>query len=174
MRRFFPGPVFVTVLAVGLFCIAGGLLCACSSQRAPEETANDRATVLGVWKYRAHGTDALDRGTLQIHVRDGRLRGRIQDRWRGTEEADVLVENGYMDIRLNQVRISGRISGERFEATIRSEFWDLSESGNRRSGTGSFVARRIRKGSTDDDDTDFGCPSLLREQSYACSSLPGQ
>lgn len=162
-------PRLLTVVMIGI--VTGGLLTACSSSRAPEDVARDRAAVLGLWKYHTNGIDELGHGTLQIHVQDGRLKARIQDRWRGTKEADVSVENGYMDVRLNQVRISGRIYGGRFEGVARDEFWDASERGNRQSGAGSFVAKRIRRASSTVDDTDYGCPSLLREQSYACSSL---
>lgn len=162
-------PLCATAL---ILCIIWGLIGACTSSRTPEEVAADRATVLGLWKYRADGTDALQRGTLQIHVKDGQLKGRIQDRWRGTKEVDVFVENGHMDVTLNQVRISGRLYGGRFEGAIRNELWDASKSGSRRSGSGAFVAKRIRRAST--ADRDLGCPSLLREQSYACSPLPGR
>lgn len=174
MCRFVPGLLRSAILSgTVLLCVVGGLLVACTSSRSPEEIASDRAAVLGLWEYRASGTSVLQRGTLQIHVQDGRLKGHIQDQWRGPAEANVIVDNGHMDLTLNQVRISGRVHRGRFEAAVRDEFWDVSERGNRHSGSGSFVAERIRKGSTSDDETDFGCPSLLREQSYACSPLPG-
>jgi len=62
------------VLALGLS--------ACSSRTA-EEIADDRAQVLGTWRYETDGIGDLQRGTLQIHVHDGELVGRFRDRWRG-------------------------------------------------------------------------------------------
>lgn len=168
-----PEHVFRSLLATTLaLCLVWGVLEGCASSRSPEEIASDRAEVVGLWSYRANGTDQLHRGRLQIHVEDGQLKGRVQDQWRGTREVKVFVENGHMDVTLNQMRISGRLYGGRFEGIIRNELRDASKSSLRQSGRGTFVAKRIRRATSPNEDLD--CPSLLREQSYACSSLPGQ
>jgi hypothetical protein len=75
-----------------------------------------------------------------------------------------------MEVALDRVRLTGRLEQNRFTAAVRRDFWDVSTSSNRRT-TGYFVARRVRSNSVFDGMADFGCASLLREQSYTCSSF---
>jgi hypothetical protein len=155
-----------------LFAAAG--LSGCTSSRSPTEIANDRADVLGTWKYRANGSRLLDRGTLQIQVRDGHLTGEFRDRWRGTVRARVMLDGPHMAFTLDRARISGRIRSGRFEGAIRRSFWDASERGNERSSAGYFVAQRIRRAKAGGASPDFGCASFLHESSYTCSPLLGE
>jgi len=159
-------------LSILIVLLVGGLAVSCTSSRSPEEVATDRANVLGVWKYRADGVNMLQHGTLQIRVRDGQLTGRFQDQWRGTVEANVLLDGSHMEFNLNQARISGRIQQGRFEGAIRREFWDVSESRNERARPGYIVAKRVRSQSVVTNLIDLGCASLLHEGSYGCSPLP--
>ena len=161
-------------LLVPLLLFAAAGLSGCTSSRSPTEIANDRADVLGTWKYRANGSRLLDRGTLQIQVRDGHLTGEFRDRWRGTVRARVMLDGPHMAFTLDRARISGRIRSGRFEGAIRRSFWDASERGNERSSAGSFVAQRIRRAKAGGASPDFGCASFLHESSYTCSPLLGE
>jgi hypothetical protein len=145
-------------------------LSGCASSRTAEQVAQNRAAVLGTWEYRTDNISALQRGTFQVMVKDGRLKGRFRDSWRGDLEAQVNIHGSHMELALDRIRITGRLEQNRFTAAVEPEIWDVSISGNRRS-TGYFVARRVRSYSVFDDIGDFGCPSLLRESSYECSSF---
>jgi hypothetical protein len=142
---------------------------ACSTSRPPEKVADERARVVGTWKYRADGISRLQKGTLQIMVQDGDLKGRLRDNWRGEMTGSVDLRGPYMEIRLDHVRISGRLHRDRFEAAVRREFYDVSRTGNGRAANGYFVARQVRSASVFADIENVGCPSLLREVSYTCS-----
>jgi hypothetical protein len=159
--------------AASLLLIAGLLLSAlgCSS-RSAEEIVSDRARVLGTWEYRTDGIGSLQHGTLRITMQEGRLVGRLQDSWRGQVEARVLLRGPRMELDLRRIRIRGRLDVNEFRGTVRRPFWDASRTNARRQQTGSFVARRVRRGSLVDDLTELGCASLLRESSYRCSPLP--
>jgi len=165
--------VLISGVLLPLLLVGVGLW-GCTSSRSPTVIADDRAEVVGVWKYRTNGSRLLDRGTLQIHVRDGHLTGEFRDRWHGTVRARVMLDGPHMAFTLNRARISGRIRGGRFEGAIRRSFWDVSESGNERSSPAHFVAQRIRRTKAGDAPTDFGCDSFLHESSYTCSPLLGK
>lgn len=145
-------------------------LTACSSRTA-EEIADDRAQVLGTWEYQTDGIRSLQRGTLQITERDGKLVGQIQDSWRGRIEARVDVRGPYMALDFDRLRITGQLERGRFAGSVRNELWDVSHSRTHGGSDGYFVARRVHSKSTMDEVTDFGCASLLHESSYACSAL---
>lgn len=155
---------FLAVLLVPATVLSG-----CTSPRTADEIAADRARVLGTWEYHADGIRALQRGTLQIQVQDGKLVGRLQDSWRGPVETQVDLRGSYMELALSQLRITGQLEQGRFVGSVRESPWSVSSSETRTGSTGSFVARRVRRESSGDDRTDFGCTSLLRESSYACS-----
>lgn len=155
------------IFLLGLFLVG---VAGCTSPRTVQEVARDRADVLGTWEYRTENISALQHGTLQIMVQDGRLTGRFQDSWRGSLNARVNVHGSQMELTLDRIRISGRLEQRRFTASVRREFWDASTAGSRRS-RGYFVARRVRSSSMFEDTRPLGCPSLLREVSYTCSPL---
>lgn len=144
------------------------LMVGCSTSRAPEEIAVEHAGVMGVWEYRTDGTGALQRGTLRITVEEGRLKGHFQDSWRGQVDAFIQVHGTNMELRLDRVRISGRLRENRFEGVVERNAWDITSQGPHRSSPGRFFARRVQTASTTPSE-EFGCPSLLRESSYACS-----
>jgi hypothetical protein len=157
--------------SVGLvvLVVSGLLATGCLSSRSAQQRADDRSRVVGVWKYRTGGTSVLQRGTLRIHVEDGRLVGRLRDSWQGTVEARVNLYGSRMELDLNRIRITGRIRQGRFEASIRREFENISVRPRRPRRRGYFVARRVRSTADTDTRARFGCPSLLRERSYKCS-----
>lgn len=142
----------------------------CASRTA-EEIADERAQVLGTWEYNADGIHALQRGTLTITVRDGKLVGQIRDRWRGKINADVNLQGRHMELSLQDIRITGQIERGRFTGSVRQPTWDVSRSRVRRQSDGYFVARRVRSESVMGEATDYGCASLLRESSFRCSPL---
>lgn len=156
-------------VGIVLLVLAGLVVTGCASSRSAQERADDRSKVLGTWEYRTNGTSALQRGTLQISVEDGRLVGTLQDSWRGTVEARVNLHGSRMELDLNRIRISGRIRQGRFKATIRREFESVSVRPRRERRGAYFLAQRVRSSAGTDTRTQFGCPSLLREQSYECS-----
>lgn len=145
----------------------GATFAGCSSSRTAQEV-DERVQALGTWEYHTRGLRALDRGTLQIETRDGKLVGRLQDSWRGQIEAEVRLQGSYMELTVDRLRITGQITGNRFSATVRRSRWDVTQDQNRRERAGSFTARRVGSGAVIDNEQ-FGCPSLLREDSYACT-----
>lgn len=155
-------------LAEGILVLMLGITVAgCSSPRTAQEL-DERMQALGTWEYHTSGLRALNRGTLQIGTRDGELVGRLQDRWRGQIEAEVRLQGSHMELTVDRLRITGRITGNRFAARVRRPRWDVTRDQNRRNRAGSFTARRVESGTVVDNEQ-FGCPSLLREDSYACT-----
>lgn len=156
-------------IGIVFLVLAGLVVTGCASSRSAQERADDRSKVVGTWEYRTSGTSALQRGTLQISVEDGRLVGELQDSWRGTVEARVNLRGSRMELDLNRIRISGRIRQGRFKATIRREFENVSVRPRRERRGGYFLAQRVRSSAGTDTRARYGCRSLLREQSYQCS-----
>ena len=127
-----------------------------------------------MWEYRTDGTHALERGTLHISVEDGRLVGRIKDRWRGKIEAPIRLHGSHMELNLDRVRITGRLQRGRYEAYVHREFFSVAEQSARRPSRGYFIAQRVRSQSALGNFPDAGCTSLLRESSYVCSTFQSQ
>jgi len=151
-----------------LLLLLGAALGGCASSRSPEATAEARSEVVGVWEYNAQGTGALQRGTLRISVVDGRLMGQLRDSWRGQLRARVRVHGNHLELELDGLRISGRVRGEEFQASIRRTFDEMSVQPYRRGAVARFVARRVRSTSGSPQDQ-YGCRSFLYEHSYLCS-----
>lgn len=129
---------------------------------------------LGTWEYRATGVRALRRGRLKISSRDGELVGQFQDRMRGRFKADIHVQGARMVITVDQLRITGRILDNQYSGTIEQSNWDVTEQNSRRQSRARFEARRVRRGGGSGATDRYGCPSLLREESYACSPFRPQ
>jgi hypothetical protein len=161
-------PPLPTGKAIGMVLLLLALMVGCSTTRTPEDVAAEHAKVVGVWEYRTDGTGALQRGTLRVFVEEGRLKGRLQDSWRGQVDALIQIRGSRMELRLDRVRISGRLRENRFEGVVQHNNWDVTSSGPHHSTSGRFVARRVQNSSGESSE-DFGCPSLLRESSYICS-----
>jgi hypothetical protein len=155
----------LVLLGVGL----GG----CASSRTGAEL-NERMRALGTWEYWTTGIGTLQRGTLQIATRDGDLVARFRDQWRGPFEADVRLQGTRMVIVLDRVRITGQIMHGQFRGTARTPEWDLTRASARREAPGTFQARRVHSPQNDGERDRYGCPSLLRETSYACSPFQPQ
>lgn len=154
--------LFMILLGVGL----GG----CASSRTGDQV-DDRLQALGTWEYWTTGIGSLQRGTLQIVPRDGDLVARFQDQWRGSFDAEVRLRGSRMVIVLDRLRITGKLMHDRFRGTARSPEWDVTRASARREASGTFRARRVRSQGGHVGGESYGCPSLLRESSYACSPL---
>lgn len=166
-RLFLPQSILGGCLIV-LYCTLA--LAAC---RTSEPTAQEMETwtrILGTWEYRSQGIQRLDRGTIHIFVRDGRLVGRIQDAWSGDREATVRLYGSTMTLDMTYYRIKGSVRNGRFVATLDRSPWTVSRPTRQQRTTGTFVARRIRSGGTGLPSR-HGCEPLLREHSYICPSL---
>jgi hypothetical protein len=163
-----PAPPFLRATTVGAVIGIVLLLVGCSTTRAPEEVAADHEKVVGMWEYRTEGTGVLQRGTLRIFVEEGRLKGLLQDSWRGEIDALVQIQGARMELELDRVRISGRLRENRFEGVVQQRKWAVTTQGTPRSSPGRLIARRVQKPSAAAAE-EFGCPSLLRESSYICS-----
>lgn len=143
-------------------------LCGCASTRTAQEVT-ERTRALGTWEYRTQGIDGLQRGTLQIVTRDGDVIGRFRDQWRGQFKAEIQLQGTRMVIKIDRLRITGEITDDQFTGTAQAPTWDVTHRSRRRQSPGRFAARRIRQQDGTGGDERFGCPSLLRETSYACS-----
>jgi hypothetical protein len=157
----------------GAQCLVGILLISlslggCASTRTAQEVT-ERTRALGTWEYRTQGIDGLQRGTLQIVTRDGDVIGRFRDQWRGQFEAEIQLQGTRMVIEIDRLRITGEIMDDQFTGTAQAPTWDVTHRSRRRQSPGRFAARRIRQQDGTGGDERFGCPSLLRETSYACS-----
>lgn len=145
-------------------------LCGCAPSRTAQEVS-ERMRALGTWEYRAQGIDALQRGTVQIVTREGDVIGRFRDQWRGQFEAQIQLQGTRMVIVIDQLRITGQITDGQFTGTAQAPTWDVTRQSSRRRSPGRFAARRVQQQAGTNGDDRFGCPSLLRETSYACSPL---
>lgn len=149
------------------------VLLSCASSQTTSEV-DERMRALGTWEYQATGVRSLRRGRLKILSRDGDLVGQFQDQMGGKFEANVQVQGARMEIRVDQLRITGRIRNNQYAGTIERSDWDVTRQNPRRQSQARFEARRIRQHGESGADDDYGCPSLLREESYACSPLRPQ
>lgn len=144
-------------------------LVGCASSQSPAELAAERDAVIGTWEYDTDEISFLQYGTLTIHVQDGELVGRLRDQWRGKLKADVRLHGRHLELILNRARIVGRIERGRFRGTVSSQPWHVTQSSPDPLSSPTFVARRVRTHSIRHGPSRLGCPSLLRESSYACS-----
>jgi len=153
--------------------VLGTSLFGCTSSE-PSREVSERMRALGTWAYQATGVNSIRQGRLKIKSRDGDLIGQFHDRVRGKVLGDVRVRGAYMEIRIDQLRITGRILNNQYSGTVKQSDWDVTRQNPRRQSQARFEARRIRRQGESDTDDDFGCPALLREASYACSPLRPQ
>jgi len=171
--RSFPSLVLAVAVVCGSFAVVG-----CASSRPGAEEPVRPADVTGTWEYRTTGSPALSSGTLRIRHKDGDLRAVLEDARRGQlRTRQVTVRDTWMELRLDQVLVSGRLRDNRYRASVEIITWDVATSSrlarrstyNRR---GSMEAYQVRSSSRLGDAADtFGCPPLLRESSFACSPL---
>jgi hypothetical protein len=155
------------VLGVMLF---GSALGGCATSR-PDTTVDEQMQVLGTWEYWTDGISLLQHGTLQIETRDGTLVARFRDQWSGSFDARVRLRGTRMEIVFDRLRITGHLANDAFRGTARTPEWDVTRQSARRETPGTFRAQRIRPPLAADERSRYGCPSLLRETSYACSPL---
>lgn len=147
-------------------------LIGCVSSRSPEEVASERAEVLGTWEYQTEGINILQRGTLRITEENGDLIGRFRDSWRGKLDVEIALQGSHMEFTLDDYRVSGQLTNGEFTASIRRPLWDVSRSHPDPQPVGYFEARRLQREAAQNEFTDLGCHSLLRESSFTCSPVP--
>jgi hypothetical protein len=178
-RRFFLP--LILFLAAGLLALGG-----CASTSAP---STDRADVLGVWKYRANGSQYLDRGTFKIVLADGRLQGVLRDARIGTASlSNVRLRNGQLQLRVeyfqrsrfgydaqnSYLQVRGRVEDDEYTATFHQPLYDVTtpqryrHQRHRSSVSGSIVARRVQAGGAANVPFDLGCTDALEESNYDC------
>jgi len=163
--------------SIFLIACGGLLLCltGCRSSGSTSELTPAESQILGTWEYSVTGARILDRGTMQIQRDRGRLIAVLRDRHRGRFRARVSARKNWMEIRLDDLHISGRLHNGRYRATVAPSEWDASFSGSARRSfrrsRASLVATQTQTLTRHDSTVRFGCEPLLRESSYACSPL---
>jgi hypothetical protein len=132
---------------------------------------------MGTWAYRTTGTPLLDQGSIQIERQDERLTATVRDTRRGRLRARVNVRDDRMELRLDDVVISGRLEDGRYQATVELATWDVRAGRSMapssqwaREARGSLVAHRQDTGPREATPSER-CRPLLRESSYLCSPL---
>ncbi len=171
-------PRLFSLLWTGTLVLGGLLvLSACTSSRPPEDRRAVQAQALGTWQYQVTGSPLLDRGTIEIKRDGDRLYAMLRDTRRGPQRARVRVREGRMELRLDQVVVSGRLEDNRFRATVEWATWDIRSgrsvspsSRSARRARGTLVAQRQHARGRDVS-TGERCRPLLRESSYVCSPL---
>lgn len=155
-----------------VFVLAVTACTGCMGADSVSQRIQERESVLGTWRYQAEGLSRLREGTFHVRTQDDRLVVQFRDRWHGWRMGRMNVRGSRLEIRLDQLHISGRLRGNKFTGSVRGTSWDVSRAGpDTRSGR--FVARRVEGLMRGDGKKTLGCPSLLRESSYACSPFPG-
>ena len=171
-------PVYRPSLLVWLFVLGGLImLSGCTSSRPPEERRAQQAQALGTWQYRVTGSPLLDRGSIQIEREGDRLYAVLRDERRGPLRARVTVREDRMELRLDQVVVSGSLEDGRYRATVEWVTWDVrgsrsfARSPQSASRTrGILTAQRRGTEGRGFSPTDR-CRPLLRESTYLCPSL---
>lgn len=171
MHRFFlPGWT-----AAFLLVLVGTLGCASTSPSADQR--DEQAQFLGTWQYRTVRAPGLDEGTFRIAREGDRLIAIVRDARRGRLRARVHIWEDRMALRLNGIRVAGRLEDGRYEATVEVSTWDVRRAPSRSPSArrderlrGSLVARRT-DAPPSTSGPGYGCRPLLRETSYACSPL---
>lgn len=163
------------LFAIALVAMATSLA-GCMSPRTIQEIRADQAAALGMWEYRVRGSPALDQGTMRIHRQNGRLTARLRDASRGRLRAQVSVRDQWMELRLDQVRVSGRLENGSFRGSVTIPTWDVSTSQRARrrarlQAQGSLLAHRVNTSPRSGAAEEIGCAPLLRESNYVCSPL---
>jgi hypothetical protein len=122
---------------------------------------------MGTWKYEVNGDAPLDAGTFRIHQKNGRLQGALTDRRRGRLRARVDVRASRLELRVNDLRISGSIEDGTFTGVLRRSQWSVTPRQPRRSRSrfrsASLSARRIQSATSADTPSVLDCQSILRE-----------
>lgn len=155
-----------------LFAASLLLLPGCASTQATADRGNS-SEVLGTWKYRAMaGSDVLDEGVIRITMVKGRLQGTLRDARLGTVPVDVRYRGSRLSLRLDEIRIDGRVKNNEYTAYYERPMWDVTTSQNFRQNAqrinGSISARRVHKTGYAGPQIDLGCDPLTIESSSRC------
>ncbi|WP_028566763.1 hypothetical protein [Salisaeta longa] len=148
MQQIAQWKVIVGVLGV---CVLGA--CSGLSNSASQPSAHEAHRVLGTWQYQANGTQVLSRGTFQIAMRKGQLRGILRDAKRGAIPLQVRVHNNRLSLDLEAYQVRGIVEGDAFTATLERPMWDVSVApptsrvprAAPRDDRGALFARRVER-----------------------------
>lgn len=159
----------IVLIRLALLALGAGLALGCASSSRHQPSAEAQAAVVGTWQYEVNGYAPLDEGTFRIRQTDGRLRGELTDRRRGRFRARVDVRASRLELRINDLRISGSIEDGTFTGVLRRSQWSVTSRQQRRSRSrfrsASLSARRIRSATSADAPSVLDCQSILREAS---------
>lgn len=159
--------VFSTAL-VALLLLSG---CASTAQ-APNR--GDTSEVLGTWRYRTmSGSSLFDEGVIQITMQNGRLEGMLRDSRLGVAPLDVSYRGDNLQLRLEDIRIRGRVKDNEYVAFYERSMWDVTtpQRASRRGQdriNGSLAARRVEAKGYKAPDVPLGCDNLTEESSNRC------
>lgn len=160
------------LLPLVLLVLGAGLVLGCASSGPQGPSAEAQAAAVGTWQYEVNGYAPLDEGTFRIRQTDGRLRGELTDRRRGRFRVRVDVRASRLELRMNDLRISGSIEDGTFTGVLRRSQWSVTSRQQRqqrrsrsRFRSASLSARRIRSATSADAPSVLDCQSILREAS---------
>jgi hypothetical protein len=164
----------LSTLSIVALVIAAGLAVAGCSGAGHSTSTGDRNDVVGTWKYRATaGSDVLEEGIFEIRVRQGRLDGVLRDSRIGIVPVDVSYRGQRLEMRIDQIRIRGRVQNNRYTAFYERPLWDVTTSQSFRSRNdrinGSITARRIRSLAFTTPNLPLGCTNILEESTDRCN-----
>lgn len=157
--------------------LGGVVLGGCASSQSSVEESLQPSDVAGTWRYRTTGSPALSSGVIRIQHKDGDLRATLRDARRGQfRTRQVSLRGSWLEMRLDQVLVSGRLQERRYRASVEIITWDVTTSSElaRRSTysrRGTMEAYQVRSSPQFGGAATYGCTPLLRESSFACSPL---
>ncbi len=160
-----------TLLSTALVTLL--LLSGCASTgQAPGR--GDTSEVLGTWRYRSMaGSSLFDEGVIQITMQNGQLEGMLRDSRLGVAPLDVSYRGDNLQLRLEDIRIRGRVKDNEYVAFYERSTWDVttpqrSYSRGQQRTNGSIAARRIEAKGFEIPNVPLGCDPLTEEASSRC------
>ena len=155
------------LLLLFLFVAAG--IAGCASPRSAQHSAAAEAAAIGTWRYEVEGYAPLDEGTFQIMKKNGRLQGLLRDRRRGRYRVRVDLRDSRLELKVDDLRISGYIENGTFTGFLRPQRWSVVSRRQQRSRSRfrstSLYARRIQSAAAADKPSILDCRPILREDS---------
>jgi len=167
--------MYRTTLTFATVLIAALLVTGCASS-GPSASRGNTAEVLGTWRYRAMaGSSLLDEGVIQITMNQGRLEGTLRDSRLGSAPLDVSYRGDNLRLRVDDIRIQGRVKNNEFVAFYERSMWDVttpqrSIRDQRQRMNGSLSARRVEAKGFDVNLPPLGCDDLLTGGASQCDT----
>ena len=149
------------------------LLSGCASAGQTTDRG-DTSEVLGTWRYRTvAGSSLFDEGVIQITMQNGRLEGMLRDSRLGVAPLDVSYRGDNLQLRLEDIRIRGRVEDNEYVAFYERSMWDVTtpQRAQRRGQervNGSLAARRVEAKGYDLQLPPLGCEEIFQEASKKC------